>query len=154
MAPEVVLQVHARSAGFWCLLNEERKNGRPGWGKRGLHPAGSERREHSPSNSWACEERGVTDTCFVVVRRGLITNHACNARVSAMHAKSMRAAFVVASGEGNSQQDSSRLPSMCLSCADTLDGTCGRCRCFVHAFEPASGSSVAAGTEGGRELSC
>jgi hypothetical protein len=68
---------------------------RPGWGKRGLHPAGSERREHSPSNSWACEERGVTDTCFVVVRRGLITNHACNARVSAMHAKSMRAAFVV-----------------------------------------------------------
>ena len=30
-----------------------------------------------------------------------------------MHAKSMRAAFVVASGEGNSQQDISRLPHTC-----------------------------------------
>ena len=40
-------------------------------------------------------------------------SHACNARVSAMHAKSMRAAFVVASGEGNSQQDISRLPHTC-----------------------------------------
>ena len=61
--------------------------GRAGGSEEYIHPTRSERREHSPSNSWACEERGVTDTCFVVVRRSLITNHACNARVSAMHAE-------------------------------------------------------------------